>query len=146
MQETFAVNVFGPLLMMQAAVPYMPRNSRVINIGSVASRLGPRGTALYGASKAAMDALTFSMAYELGRGHGGITINTVAPGPVDTDGVPPQVAAVVHSALVPMTRVEERVGTVEDVANAVLLLCSERSQWISGQCISVSGGITGGQL
>lgn len=43
-----------------------------------------------------------------------------------------------------VTRVEERVGTVNDIADAVLLLCSEKSRWISGQHISVSGGITGG--
>lgn len=46
--------------------------------------------------------------------------------------------------LVPMTRAEERVGTVEDIADAVLLLVSEKSRWITGQYISVSGGITGG--
>lgn len=43
-----------------------------------------------------------------------------------------------------MSRVEERLGTVQDIADAVLLLCSEKSRWISGQVISVSGGIVGG--
>jgi NAD(P)-dependent dehydrogenase (short-subunit alcohol dehydrogenase family) len=50
---------------MQVAVPHMPPGSRIINIGSVASKLGTPGTAIYGASKAAMDALTFSMAMEV---------------------------------------------------------------------------------
>ncbi|PWY88143.1 short chain dehydrogenase [Aspergillus heteromorphus CBS 117.55] len=137
MATTFAVNVFGPVYLMQAAVPHMPPHSRVVNIGSVASKLGISGSPLYGASKAAMDALTFAMAMELGRNHGGITINTVSPGPVDTDGLPPQVAEKVHRAMIPMTRVEERTGTVEDVADVVLLLCAEQSRWISGQVISV---------
>ncbi|OJK01440.1 hypothetical protein ASPACDRAFT_41701 [Aspergillus aculeatus ATCC 16872] len=144
MATTFGVNVFGPLYLVQAAVAHMPPRSRVINIGSVASKLGVSGSPIYLASKAATDALTLAMAGELGRGHGGITINTISPGPVDTDGVPPQVAEKIHKTMVPMTRVEERVGTVEDVADAVLLLCSERSRWISGQVISVSGGIVGG--
>ncbi|PYI36788.1 short chain dehydrogenase [Aspergillus indologenus CBS 114.80] len=144
MATTFGVNVFGPLYLVQAAVAHMPPRSRVINIGSVASKLGVSGSPIYLASKAATDALTLAMAGELGRGHGGITINTVSPGPVDTDGVPPHVAEKIHNTMVPMTRVEERVGTVEDVADAVLLLCSERSRWISGQVISVSGGIVGG--
>ncbi|OJJ43560.1 hypothetical protein ASPZODRAFT_73914 [Penicilliopsis zonata CBS 506.65] len=143
-QYTFAVNVAGPVLLIKAAVAHMPPRSRIINIGSIASRIGGPGSALYGASKAAMDALTYSMAWELGRDHGGITINTVAPGPVDTESLPAPVAAKIHGALIPMTRVEERVGTVQEIADAVLLLCSEKSRWISGQCISVSGGITGG--
>ena len=46
--------------------------------------------------------------------------------------------------LVAMTRAEERIGTVEDIADAVLLLASEKSRWITGQCVSVSGGIIGG--
>ncbi|GLA30340.1 short chain dehydrogenase [Aspergillus phoenicis ATCC 13157] len=141
---TFAVNVFGPIYLIQEAVKHMPPRSRVINIGSVASKLGISGSPVYSASKAAMDALTFSMAMELGRNHGGITINTVSPGPVDTDGLPPQVAEKINKTMVPMSRVEERLGTVQDIADAVLLLCSEKSRWISGQIISVSGGIVGG--
>lgn len=100
-------------------------------------------TAVYGAAKAAQDTLTYSMAMELGRGHG-VTINTVAPGPVDTECLPKEVAAKIHGALVPLTRAEERVGTQDDIADAVLLLASEKSRWITGQIISVSGGITGG--
>lgn len=120
----------------------MPRGSRVINIGSVGSKLGMAPAAIYGAAKAAQDALTYSMAMELGRGHG-ITINTVAPGPVDTDALSKAQAERIHGMLVPMTRAEERVGTTDDIADAVLLLVSEKSRWITGQFISVSGGITG---
>lgn len=114
-----------------------------MNTGSVASKLGLAPTAVYGAAKAAVDALTFSTAMELGRGYG-VTINTVMPGPVDTEALPKEVADRIHGALVPMTRAEERVGTVGDIADAVLLLCSEKSRWVTGQVISVSGGITGG--
>jgi len=80
---------------------------------------------------------------QLGRGKG-ITINAIAPGPVPTDGLPPGPEAdAIHNFLVPLTRAEERVGRVEDIADAVLLLASEKSRWITGQYISTSGGITG---
>lgn len=81
---------------------------------------------------------------QLGRDGKGITINTLSPGPVDTDSLPqvPEVQAL-RSWLLSLTRAEDRVGTVEDIADAVLLLASERSRWITGQYISVSGGITG---
>lgn len=79
---------------------------------------------------------------KLGREHG-ITINTVAPGPVSTNTLPPHIERLIHGALVPMTRAEERVGTVEDIADVVLLLASEKSRWLTGQFISASGGITG---
>jgi NAD(P)-dependent dehydrogenase (short-subunit alcohol dehydrogenase family) len=64
-QQTFAVNFLGPIYLMQAAVPHMPPHSRIINIGSVASKLGFSVTPIYSVAKAAMDALTFSMAMEV---------------------------------------------------------------------------------
>jgi NAD(P)-dependent dehydrogenase (short-subunit alcohol dehydrogenase family) len=82
--------------------------------------------------------------WQLGRGKG-ITINTVAPGPVITEGLPqevPQVKALTDM-LVSMTRAEERPGRVEDVADVVLFLASEKSRWLTGQWISASGGVTG---
>ena len=72
-------------------------------------------------------------------------MNTVAPGPVPTDGLPKgPLADAIHGALVPLTRAENRLGTVQDIADAVLLLVSEKSRWITGQFVSVSGGITRG--
>ncbi|OAP63313.1 hypothetical protein AYL99_02540 [Fonsecaea erecta] len=143
-ESIFAINVFASLYMTQAVVPVMPRGGRIVNIGSIASKMGMAPIPLYAASKAAMDTLTYALAKELGQGHG-ITINTIAPGPVPTDGIPKgPVADAVHNFLIPMTRAEERMGTVDDIADAVLLLTSEKSRWITGQFISASGGITGG--
>lgn len=139
----FSSIVYAPIFLVQAVVPHMPRGSRVINIGSIASKLGMAPVATYGAAKAALDALTYSMAMELGRNHG-ITINTVSPGPVDTEALPKEQAESINQMLLPLTRAEERLGTTEDIADAVLLLASENSRWITGQVISVSGGITGG--
>ena len=65
-QKAFSVCVYGPLYMTQAAVPHMSRGGRIINTGSVASKLGIEP--IYGATKAAMDALTFSLAREVSAG------------------------------------------------------------------------------
>jgi NAD(P)-dependent dehydrogenase (short-subunit alcohol dehydrogenase family) len=54
------------------------------------------------------------------------------------------IADAVHGLLLPMTRAADRLGTADDIADAILLLVSEKSRWITGQFISVSGGITGG--
>ncbi|GAD99620.1 short-chain dehydrogenase, putative [Paecilomyces variotii No. 5] len=108
--------------------------------------LGP--PPVYSATKAAQDALTTLWAGELGTSRE-ITVNTIAPGPVPTemsksileepDGSP----TALHTALFAQTRAGNRLGTVEDIADATLLLASEKSRWITAQWISVSGGITG---
>ncbi|KAJ5518683.1 Short-chain dehydrogenase/reductase SDR [Penicillium expansum] len=152
LQNHFGINVFGTLFMTQAVVTLgnMPRGGRIINIGSCASKMGVGdGMGVYGATKAATDYLSASWAWELGRSRG-ITINSIGPGPVDTDIIGDGVAHVtdpsIHKDLfitpfVNLTRAEERVGTTDDVADAVLLLVNEKSRWITGQFISVSGGI-----
>jgi NAD(P)-dependent dehydrogenase (short-subunit alcohol dehydrogenase family) len=83
------------------------------------------------------------MAIDLGCRYG-VTINTVMLSGVITDVYPKEILEKMHEPLIPMTRAEERIGTVEDIGDAVLLLCNEKSRWITGQVISVSGGITGG--
>ncbi|KAJ5099980.1 hypothetical protein N7532_006981 [Penicillium argentinense] len=140
--EIFSTIVYAPIFILQAAIPHMPRGGRIINIGSVASKLGMAPIAIYGAAKAAQDALTYSMAMELGRSHG-VTVNTVAPGPVSTEALPKEQAEAIDRAMLPMTRAEERVGTTQDIADAVLLLVSEKSRWVTGQFISASGGVVG---
>ncbi|KAG4411892.1 hypothetical protein IFR04_014983 [Cadophora malorum] len=121
--------LYGPIFLIQKVVPKMPPGGRIINIGSIASKMGVPMSPLYSAAK-------------LGRGYG-ITINTIMPGPVSTDTNTGEVQKQTHARLVPLTRAEEREGRGEDIADAVLLLTSEMSRWITGQTISVSGGITG---
>jgi NAD(P)-dependent dehydrogenase (short-subunit alcohol dehydrogenase family) len=85
---------------------------------------------------------------QLGKSHN-ITVNTIALGPVPTDTSrqylvnPDGSPSEVHDTFVAQTRADSRVGTVEDIADAALLLASEKSRWITAQWISVSGGITG---
>ncbi|KAL8822308.1 MAG: hypothetical protein Q9191_006955 [Dirinaria sp. TL-2023a] len=150
LESSFGVNVYGPIYLTQAVVNIgkMPRGGRIINIGTVVSKMGMAVAAVYAAAKAAQDSLTASWASELGFKHG-ITVNTLALGPVPTDTskqylVSPEGGpSEIHGAFVAMTRAEERVGTAEDVADAALLVASEKSRWITGQYISVSGGVTG---
>ncbi|KAI0116908.1 putative short-chain dehydrogenase [Daldinia grandis] len=145
-QRTFATNVYGPLFMTQAAVDQgrMPPGGRIINIGSIASKTHPQQLGLYAASKAAQDSLTTSWAGEvrpnticsqgssrvaaakprqLGRTRG-ITVNTVAPGPVVTDMV--KDSPEVIDPMVRLQRGTQRRGAPGDIADVVLLLASER--------------------
>jgi NAD(P)-dependent dehydrogenase (short-subunit alcohol dehydrogenase family) len=64
-QKSFAINVFGPLFMVRAVVPHMPQGGRIINVSSTASKMGPSSMPVYGASKAALDSLTYSWAAEV---------------------------------------------------------------------------------
>ncbi|KAM0249161.1 hypothetical protein ACHAQJ_009168 [Trichoderma viride] len=144
-RKSFEVSVIGPVLLLQEAYQYMPPASRVINIGSVTSKMGFHNMPIYAAAKAAMDQLTFALAREVGRDGKQITINTIAPGPVETDNMPATAEVEpLKNYLLSVTRSENRLGTVEDIADAVLLLTNEKSRWITGQFISVSGGINGG--
>ncbi|KAH8887807.1 putative short chain type dehydrogenase [Thozetella sp. PMI_491] len=140
-EESFGTAVFGPVFLMQAVVPKMPRGGRIINISSIETKMTTIKMPLYAASKAAMDVLSATAAFQLGRDLG-ININSILAGPVTaTDMVPPGRKEMLASLVLPHTKAEERVATVEDIADAVLLLVSEQSRWITGQSISVSGGI-----
>ncbi|KAI0017939.1 hypothetical protein F4780DRAFT_561209 [Xylariomycetidae sp. FL0641] len=147
-QTQFSINTFAAVFMVRAVVPHMPRGGRVVNVSSVASKLGMKGIPFYSAAKAALDCLTYTWADEFGRSHG-ITFNSIGPGPVESDEQkkfardnPDGFKAVQH--LIDISRAEDRMGTMEDIADAVLLLVQEKSRWITGQHLSLSGGITGG--
>jgi 3-oxoacyl-[acyl-carrier protein] reductase len=132
----FHVNVRGPFLLIQAALPYMKAGGRIVNISSVIAKLGSYMLLVYGASKGALNALTVALAEELGPK--GITINAVAPGPIATDlsmdgsDVAKRLAANQHI---------KREGTPREVAAAVLFLASPDSSYVSGQILPVDGGI-----
>ncbi|KAL7762899.1 hypothetical protein ACKLNR_006257 [Fusarium oxysporum f. sp. zingiberi] len=135
------VNIKGPIFVAQAVVPLIAPGGRIVNISSIASKLGDDYIPVYGASKAALDSLTWSWAKEWGRSKG-ITVNGVAPGPVLTDAIPAAIADEFQRPSIEITRAANRAGTSRDIADAVLLLVSEKARWITGQYISVSGGVT----
>lgn len=143
----YELNVRSTLLPTQAAVRAMiegGRGGRVLNISSVRGQLGiDAGYSAYVAAKGAIDSLTRQWATEWAR-HG-ITVNAISPTFVDT----PQVAMLLDDpdfkqALVSRIPVA-RVGQTEDLFGAVLLFCSDASSFITGQILTIDGGLTATQ-
>lgn len=135
--EIFQTNVRAPLLMLQAVLPHLRRPGRIVNISSVAARQGYPGISTYAASKSALEAFTRNWAVELGMD--GTTVNAVNPGPVETEMLKLVDPKTVEPQLV-ATAVEKRAGRPEEIAEIVAFLAEGRSSWVSGQCISASGG------
>ncbi len=139
LHELVDVNLKGPFWVMQCALPLLNEGARVVNVSSVAARIGVAGgRSLYGATKAAVEALTRNWALELAPR--GILVNAVAPGYIATDMTTEHLAdpAVYRRAL--DRHPLGRLGKPEDVAGAVAYLCSDEAAFVTGQVINVSGG------
>ncbi|MCQ6961078.1 3-oxoacyl-ACP reductase family protein [Mucilaginibacter aquariorum] len=133
-----AVNVKGVFVAIQAGAAVMNDGGRIINIGStVADRNAFPGTALYGMSKAAVAALTRGISRDLGPR--GITVNTVQPGPIDTDMNPAdsQFADLLRSAMA-----LGHYGSTNDIAELVAFLASPSAKFITGASIDIDGGLS----
>jgi 2-hydroxycyclohexanecarboxyl-CoA dehydrogenase len=138
------INYKGCVRVTHAVLPGMVerRWGRVVNIGSDAGRVGSSGESIYSGAKGAVIAFTKTIAREVARS--GITANTVCPGPTRTpllEGMAASGGARLIESLeraVPM----RRLGEPEDVAAAAAFLASERAGFITGQTLSVSGGLT----
>ena len=136
----FNTNVLGLLLTTQAAVAHFPETGgSVINISSVVSRFTPPGTVVYTATKGAVDAITHTLAKELGPKQ--IRVNAINPGVVVTEGARAigvidgefEAAAVAQTPL-------GRVGQPEDIAGVAVFLASDDSRWVTGETIITAGG------
>ena len=143
--QVIRINLYGPLNMHHVVLKGMAERARgsVVNIASDAGRVGSSGEAVYSACKGGVIALTKTLARELvGKG---IRLNTVCPGPTDTailrsftEG--PEGAKILEGLkrAIPM----KRLGTPEDYPGVVAFLASDDAGYITGQTISVSGGLT----
>ena len=140
------INYKGPLRLTHGCLPAMIEAGwgRICNIGSDAGRVGSSGEAVYAGAKGGVIAFTKTIAREVARR--GITANVVCPGPTDTP-LLDEIASATDTSdkiigamarAVPM----KRIGQPHEVAAAVVFLCSEEAGYITGQTLSVSGGLT----
>lgn len=130
--DTFAVNVRGSLLMTREFVNNRNDYGRIINISTDAAQVFA-GQITYGASKATLEALTRSIALEVGKY--GITVNCVAPGPTQTGWIDENLEKAVLP-LIPMGKLIQP----QDIAETILFLASTQAKMLTGQVIKVSGG------
>ena len=140
----FNTNVLGPVLAIQSAIQvFGPEGGNIINISSGASKMPMGGVSLYSSTKAALDAITVALSKELGSKN--IRVNSILPGATETEGATN--AGVTSGSEAEFMFVANtplgRRGQPEDIAKAVVFLASEDASWITGEQISVSGGMYG---
>jgi 2-hydroxycyclohexanecarboxyl-CoA dehydrogenase len=135
-----ALNLVGPMKLVKAFLPkMMERNSgKIVNVASDAGRVGSSGETVYAGAKGGLIAFTKSLAREVARYN--INVNCVCPGPTET----PLLFAVPEKHLESFKRAIpfRRFGKPQEVADAILFFASSRSDYITGQVLSVNGGLT----
>ncbi len=145
-ERLIAINLIGALNMHHAVLPGMVerRRGRIVNIASDAARVGSSGEAVYAACKGGLVALSKTLAREHAR-HG-ITVNVVCPGPTDTalfnefkmGASNPEKLLEAFSRSIPLGRI----GQPEDLPGAIVFFASDDAAYVTGQVLSVSGGLT----
>lgn len=160
--KQYAVNVLGPILLVKAALPYLPhdRSGRIVNLSSISSSLGLHGQTIYGGTKAALESMTRTWSRELAER---ATVNAVNPGPVETDmygetsvDFRRRMKPFIQNA--PLMKAREgvdddkfvqaaeevggRLASADEVAGVVAMLCSEDGAWCTGSVVCANGGLT----
>jgi 2-hydroxycyclohexanecarboxyl-CoA dehydrogenase len=138
-QPLIDVNFVAPMLACSEVLPGMIKRGggAIISITSDSSRTGAAGESVYAGSKAAVVAFSKSLAQEVGKHN--ITVNCISPGVVETPmSAPNQELLKKFAKRVPL----KRLGQPEDIAGAVVFLASEQANYITGQVLSVGGGLT----
>ncbi|MFQ5879543.1 MAG: SDR family oxidoreductase, partial [Dehalococcoidia bacterium] len=147
--KIIAINLKGMLHCTKAALPHMAgrQYGKIVNIASDAGRAGSTGEGVYSACKGGIIAFTKTLAREVARHK--INVNCVCPGPTETllfqslgeSELGQRIVEGMRRA-VPLARPLGRIGQPQDIANAVAFLASDEAEWITGQTLSVSGGLT----
>ena len=140
MDRVLAINLRGPIGLTQKLVPAMAANfyGKIINVASDAGRVGSLGETVYAGAKGGMIAFTKSLARETARYH--INVNCVCPGPTDTPlfAVQPEKVRLALEKAIPFRRIAQP----QEIADAILFFASGRSDYVTAQVLSVSGGLT----
>ena len=138
--KSFDLNVLGPILVSQAALKLFDSSGGcIINTSSVVSTLAIPNAAVYSGTKAAVDAITRSLAAELGPRK--IRVNAIRPGMVETEGL--HSAGITESDMRKQIEAQTplgRIGQPQDIASAAVFLASADSSWITGETLLISGG------
>ena len=132
----FDVHVKGPFFLTQALLPLLADGGRIVNLSSGLTRIAAPGFAAYSAAKGAVEILSVYLAKELGAR--GITVNTVAPGAIETDFLGGDTPAM-NRTFADMTALG-RVGVPDDIGPMIASLLEPDNRWITAQRIEVSGG------
>lgn len=134
----FNLNVLAPLLLSQEAARRMGAGGSIVNVSSVVSTLSPAGTAVYNATKGAVDSITRTLAKELGPRQ--IRVNSINPGLVETEGLHASPLIGARQALASVTPLG-RIGQPGDIGPGVVFLASDDSKWMTGETLYISGGL-----
>jgi 3-oxoacyl-[acyl-carrier protein] reductase len=141
-EQMISVNILAVVKICRKVIPAMvaKRNGCIVNLSSVAAQRGNKGQSVYAGTKGFIESFTRSLASEYGSR--GVRVNCVAPGPINAG----QLSLLLDYAKdeVEKSIVSKRLGTPDDVANTVAFLCSNDSDFINGECISVNGGFCRG--
>jgi 3-oxoacyl-[acyl-carrier protein] reductase len=139
--KQYNLNVLGLLLATQEAVKHFgPSGGSVVNLSSVAATLAPPTGSVYSGTKAAVNAITRSLAQELGPRK--IRVNAINPGMVETEGL--HASGIVEGDFRKQTEAQTplgRIGQPEDIAPAAVFLASPESAWITGETLYITGGL-----
>jgi 2-hydroxycyclohexanecarboxyl-CoA dehydrogenase len=140
MDRVLAINLRGPIGLTQKLVPAMAAAGygKIVNVASDAGRVGSLGETVYAGAKGGIIAFTKSLAREVARYR--INVNCVCPGPTDTPlfAVQPEKVRVALEKAIPF----KRIAQPQEIADAILFFASSRSDYVTAQVLSVSGGLT----